>query len=126
MRRLIRSRLIWISAVCKCVSILTWCPKFHDFTLYKTQALNKQSNQLSLYQQPGKNTKNRITKRPRNSIHNHDKLVIFLAFKRCFVCSVCMLLYVCLKKLFVAFPWVVTHYTTGASVYMLIEDHKVD
>ena len=28
----IRSRLIWISTVCKCVSEFTWCPKFHDFT----------------------------------------------------------------------------------------------
>ena len=26
MRRLIRSRLIWISTVCKCVSEFTWCP----------------------------------------------------------------------------------------------------
>ena len=33
MRRLIRSRLIQISTVCKCVSEFTWCPKFHDFTL---------------------------------------------------------------------------------------------
>ena len=33
MRRLIRSRLIWISTVCKRVSEFTWCPKFHDFTL---------------------------------------------------------------------------------------------
>ena len=33
MRRLIRSRLIWISTVCKCISEFTWYPKFHDFTL---------------------------------------------------------------------------------------------
>ena len=33
MSRLTRSRLIWISTVCKCVSEFTWCPKFHDFTL---------------------------------------------------------------------------------------------
>ena len=31
MRRLIRSRLIWIYTVCKFVSEFTWCPKFHDF-----------------------------------------------------------------------------------------------
>ena len=34
MRRLIRSGLIWISTVCKCVSELTWCPKLSDFTLF--------------------------------------------------------------------------------------------
>ena len=33
MRRLIRSRLIWISTVCKCVSEFTWCPNLPDFTL---------------------------------------------------------------------------------------------
>ena len=33
MRRLTRSRLIWISSVCKCVSEFTWCPKLSDFTL---------------------------------------------------------------------------------------------
>ena len=33
MRRLIRSRLIWICTVCKCVSEFTWCPKLPDFTL---------------------------------------------------------------------------------------------
>ena len=33
MRRLIRSRLIWISAVCKCMFEFTWCPKLPDFTL---------------------------------------------------------------------------------------------
>ena len=33
MGRLIRSRLIWISTVFKCVSKFTWCLKFHDFTL---------------------------------------------------------------------------------------------
>ena len=30
---LIRSCLVRISTVCKCVSEFTWCPKFHDFTL---------------------------------------------------------------------------------------------
>ena len=34
MRRLIRSRLIWIYTVCKCVSDFTWCPNLPDFTLY--------------------------------------------------------------------------------------------
>ena len=33
MRRLIRSRLIWISTVCKCVSEFTRCPKLPDFNL---------------------------------------------------------------------------------------------
>ena len=33
MRRLIRSRLIWISSVFKCVSEFTWCPNLPDFTL---------------------------------------------------------------------------------------------
>ena len=33
MRRLIRSRLMWISTVCKCMSEFTWCPKLPDFTL---------------------------------------------------------------------------------------------
>ena len=33
MRRLIRSRLIWISTVSKCMSEFTWCPKLPDFTL---------------------------------------------------------------------------------------------
>ena len=34
MRRLIRSRLIWIYTVCKCVSEFTWCPNLPDFTLF--------------------------------------------------------------------------------------------
>ena len=33
MRRLIRSRLIWIYTVCKCVSEFTWCPNLSDFIL---------------------------------------------------------------------------------------------
>ena len=33
MRRLIRSRLIWIYTACKCVSVFTWCPNLPDFTL---------------------------------------------------------------------------------------------
>ena len=33
MRRLIRSRPIWISTVCKCTSEFTRCPKLPDFTL---------------------------------------------------------------------------------------------
>ena len=33
MRRLIRSRLIWIYTVCKCVSKFTWCPNLPYFTL---------------------------------------------------------------------------------------------
>ena len=33
MRRLIRSRLIRIFTVCKCLSEFTWCPKLPDFTL---------------------------------------------------------------------------------------------
>ena len=33
MRRLIRSRLIWISTVCKCISEFIWCPKLPDLTL---------------------------------------------------------------------------------------------
>ena len=33
MRRLIRSRLIWIYTICKCVSEFTWCPNLPDFTL---------------------------------------------------------------------------------------------
>ena len=33
MRRLIRSHLIWIYTVCKCVSELTWCPKLPNLTL---------------------------------------------------------------------------------------------
>ena len=33
MRRLIRSRLIWIYTVCKCVSEFTWCPNLPNFTL---------------------------------------------------------------------------------------------
>ena len=33
MRRLIRSRFIWIYSICKCVSDFTWCPNLHDFTL---------------------------------------------------------------------------------------------
>ena len=34
MRRLIRSRLIWIYIVCKCVSEFTWCPNSPDITLF--------------------------------------------------------------------------------------------
>ena len=33
MRRLIRSRLIWIYTIWKCVSEFTWCPNLPDFTL---------------------------------------------------------------------------------------------
>ena len=33
-RRLIRSRLILIYTVCKCVSEFTWCPNLPDFTLH--------------------------------------------------------------------------------------------
>ena len=33
MRRLIRSRLIWIYTVCKCVSEFTWCPNLPAFSL---------------------------------------------------------------------------------------------
>ena len=33
MRRLIRSRLIWISTVCKIMSEFTWCLKLPDFIL---------------------------------------------------------------------------------------------
>ena len=33
MRRLIKSRLIWIVTVCKCMSEFTCCPKFPGFTL---------------------------------------------------------------------------------------------
>ena len=33
MRRLIRSRLIWIYTVCKCVSEFTWCRGLPDFIL---------------------------------------------------------------------------------------------
>ena len=33
MRRLIRSRLIWISTVCRRMFEFTWCPKLPDFTL---------------------------------------------------------------------------------------------
>ena len=29
---MIRSRLIWISTVCKCMSEFTWCPKLPDFS----------------------------------------------------------------------------------------------
>ena len=32
MRQLIRSRLIWIFSVCKCMSEFTWCLKLPDFT----------------------------------------------------------------------------------------------
>ena len=39
MRRLIRSRLIWISTVCKWLSEFTWCPNLPDFTLYDGSAL---------------------------------------------------------------------------------------
>ena len=33
MSRLIRSRLIWIYNVCKCVSQFAWCPNLPDFTI---------------------------------------------------------------------------------------------
>ena len=33
MRRLVRSRLIWIYTICKCVSELTWCLNLPNFTL---------------------------------------------------------------------------------------------
>ena len=36
MRRLIKSRLIWIFPVCKCMSEFTRCPKLPDFTLMVT------------------------------------------------------------------------------------------
>ena len=29
-----RSRLIWYSSVCKCISEFTWCPKLPSFTLF--------------------------------------------------------------------------------------------
>ena len=34
MRRLIRSRLIWITTVWKCVSEINWYPNLPDLTLY--------------------------------------------------------------------------------------------
>ena len=38
MRRLIRSRPIWMSTVCKCISEYTRCPKLPDLTLwFKTE-----------------------------------------------------------------------------------------
>ena len=40
MRRLTRSRLIWISTVCKCISELTHCPKLPDFTLPHLELLH--------------------------------------------------------------------------------------
>ena len=46
MRRLIRSRLIWISTVCKRMSEFTWCPNLPDFTLSRKfcQRLSKFDN----------------------------------------------------------------------------------
>ena len=38
MRRLVRSCLVWISSVCKCMSEFTWCPKLPDFTLGRKPA----------------------------------------------------------------------------------------
>ena len=35
MRRLIRSRLIWISTVYKCMSEFTWCPKYLTLPYWK-------------------------------------------------------------------------------------------
>ena len=48
MRRLIRSCLIWISTVCKCMSEFTWCPKLPDFTLVACQkGIDKQQRPRS-------------------------------------------------------------------------------
>ena len=44
MRRLIRSRLIWISTVCKCMSELTRCPKLPDFTQIHTSKCQLPNN----------------------------------------------------------------------------------
>ena len=41
MRRLIRSRLIWIYTVCKCVSEITWCPNLRDCTLVLAQSIRQ-------------------------------------------------------------------------------------
>ena len=52
MRWLIRSRLIWISTVCKCVSEFIWCPKFHDYPRVKSGKFGRSAKfgqPLSLY-----------------------------------------------------------------------------
>ena len=41
MRRFIKSRLIWIYAVCKCVFEFTWCPKLPDFIILQFQNVLK-------------------------------------------------------------------------------------
>ena len=48
MRRLIRSRLIWISTVCECMSEFTWCPNLSDFTLVYNNTSNIEHAQSNL------------------------------------------------------------------------------
>ena len=60
MRRLIRSRLFWISSVCKCMSEFTWCPKLPDFTLPQSyNSLTSQNASLVISGKP----KPKLTKR---------------------------------------------------------------
>ena len=56
MRRLIRSRLIWISTVCKRVSEFTSCPNLPDFTLTVWALNNYKADQNMQIQK--KNSKN--------------------------------------------------------------------
>ena len=48
MRRLIRSRLIWISTVCKWMSEFTWCTKLPEFTLVKHTHCTIKNNDVYL------------------------------------------------------------------------------
>ena len=53
MRRLIKSRLIWmsnVSTVCKCMSEFTWCQKLPDFTLINSYAINGPGTVRCTYQ----------------------------------------------------------------------------
>ena len=50
MRRLVRSRLIWMFTVCKCVSEFTWCPNLPDFTLvYRQVPVYQDVNDLAFF-----------------------------------------------------------------------------
>ena len=46
MERLIRSRVVWISTVCKCMSEFTLSQKFPDFTLNVRCNLTRQAHNL--------------------------------------------------------------------------------
>ena len=67
MRRFIRSLLIWISTVCKCVSEFTWCGEIHEFTLIMTYFFGPR-NEKTCLRGFGKNTGTDRPARPHSQV----------------------------------------------------------